>query len=294
MGVSDRLAAFAARVRAGTRRDAVPLPDAEALLPVARRTRALRLGLAAALAACGVAALLNVPSPEGRRFLPSSTVTIVVLDLSSSIRPKSFDLIRYTLEGLIQTNGRFGVVLFSDVAYEALPPGTPANELRPFVRFFERGPLPRGRGGEPLPRTPWEEWFSAGTNISAGLSLAASLLERHHVEDGGVALFSDLADDPSDLQRLAEIVGLYADRKIPLRVVALDPAPENREFFRELLADPGVLSDVRLPEPERARGTLAVEAPFPGALAVLTVVVVVLLTANAWLAEPLRWPRRSG
>ncbi len=291
MDARERLTAFTNRLRPGARRDAVPLPDAAALLPLANRTRAVRLALATGLAACSFAALFTVPNPEGRRFLPSSTVTIVVLDLSSSIRPQSFDLIRSTLLGLIGTDRRFGVVLFSDVAYEALPPGTPSSELRPFVRFFEPERRQLIRGG--APRTPWEEWFSAGTSISSGLSLALQLLERHHVENGGVALFSDLADDPSDLQQLAAVVALYGDRQIPLRVIALDPAPENREFFRELLAEPGILSDVRLPEAERARGTLAVEAPFPGTLAVLAAAIVLLLILNAWFSEPMRWPRRS-
>jgi hypothetical protein len=286
MGASDLAARIVARLRKGARGDAVPLPDAEALLPVARRTRLVRVALAGALLGCTLAAVLRVPDPQGRRFLPSSTVTIVVLDLSSSIRPQSYDLIRYTLEGLIGTNGRFGVVLYSDVAYEALPPGTPAAELRPFVRFFANKGFKHAPDGSPLPRTPWEEWFSAGTNISSGLLLAARLLERSNVESGGVALFSDLADDPTDLQSLAEAIALYADRRIPLRVIALDPAPENNEFFRELLANPGVLSDVRLPPAQRARGRLAIEAPFPWTLAAL------LLTINAWLFEPLRWPRR--
>jgi hypothetical protein len=63
---------------------------------------------------------------------------------------------------------RFGVVLFSDDAYEALPPGTPARELRPFVRFF--APHPRYQhdaSGALRPRSPWDQSFSAGTSISS-------------------------------------------------------------------------------------------------------------------------------
>jgi hypothetical protein len=282
-----------ARLRSGARGDAVPLAGAEALAPIARRTRTVRIVLAASLAACAVAARLVIPNPQGRRFLPSRSVSIVVLDLSSSIRPDSFELIRQTLLSLIATNGRFGVVLYSDVAYEALPPGTPASELRPFVRFFDADRQPRAADGSPLARTPWEQWFSAGTSISAGLLVAANALERDGIENGGVVLFSDLADDASDVQRLAETVALYSERQIPLQVVALDPAPENREFFRELLGNPGALADITLTPGERGRGTLTAAAPFPTWLAALGIALVALLCANEWLVEPLRWPRRS-
>jgi hypothetical protein len=293
MGISDWIAAARFRLAAGARRNAVPLADGEALAPIARRTRFIRLALATGIAAAALAALFAVPSPEDRRFLPSDTVNIVALDLSSSIRPQSYDLIRQTLLALIGTSGRFGVVLFSDVAYEALPPGTPAHELRPFVRFFEPNRPARTPEGGPVAKTPWEQWFSAGTSISSGLRLAADLLERNRVDEGGVVLFSDLADDTSDLQPLAETIALYAERQIPLRVIALDPAPENRDFFRELLGTPGVLSDVALPADEQGRGVLAVEARFPTWLAVLAAAIVVLLALNEWFSEPLRWPRRS-
>jgi hypothetical protein len=292
MGISDRLTTLADRLRARSSRDAVPVSDSAVLAPVARRARLVRLGLAAALVACGLAAVTAVPDPEDRRLLPSNSANIVVVDLSSSIRPKSFELIRQTLRALIATNSRFGVVLFSDVAYVALPPQTPARELVAFVRFFEPNRPTQSPDGTPVARTPWEQWFSAGTSISSGLLLAADVLEQNRIQDGGVVLFSDLADDPSDLQRLAEAIALYAEQRIPLRVIALDPAPENRDFFRELLGSPGVLSDVALPEIREGRRELAIEASFPTWLAVLGVGVVVLLALNEWFCEPLRWPRR--
>jgi hypothetical protein len=293
MAAESKLARLGRRLRRGAERDAMPLADAAALLPVARRTRVVRFGLAAALAAAALAAFVVAPEPEGRRFLPSGTVGIVVLDLSSSIRPDEFTLIRLQLEALASSDRRFGVVLFSDVAYEALPPGTPARELRPFVRFFDPGRLGNTQEGL-FARTPWEQWFSAGTAISPGLLLAAELLERHHVENGSVVLISDLADDTSDLPRLADTLALYSERQIPLRIVALDPTPENRELFRELIGNPGSVEEVELPEGERGRGTIAVEAPFSTWLAVLAGLVVVVLAANELWAEPLRWSKRAG
>jgi hypothetical protein len=283
------------RLRASAGRDAIPLADVGALAAQARRTRLVRLGLAGALVVLTLAGFLAVPSAEGRRFLPSGDVGIVVLDLSSSVQPKTYDLIYNQLRLLDRTDQRFSFVVFSDVAYEALPPGTPAEELKSFERFFDnRIPLPRDPDGNPLPRSPWEQWFSGGTNISAGLLLAADLLEREHVRRGGVVLISDLADDPSDLTRLANALVLYQQRRIPLRVVALDPAPENAEFWRHSLGDPDALLNVELPRGQAGRGTLAVEAPFPTWLAVLGVLVVALLAVNEWWAEPLRWaPRRE-
>ena len=115
----------------------------------------------------------------------------------------------------------------------------------------------------PLPRSPWEQWFSAGTSISSGLLLAAQLLEQRPYTDRGVVLISDLADDPSDFQKLADTIALYSRRSIPLNVVALDPAPEDREFFLELLDNPGAISNVQLPTAQTGRGRLAIASGFP-------------------------------
>jgi len=193
--------AVAAWVRRGSRGDAVPLGDTHDLERPARRTRLVRLGLAVALVAALLAAVASIPGPHGRRFLPADTVAMVVLDLSSSIRPTTYKLIGFELASLAKTDQRVGVVVFSDVAYTALPPGTPASELAPFARFYSDDRIHYGADGSPLPRNPWEEWFSAGTSISSGLRLAAQLLGQTGAERGGVILLSDLADDPTDLLR---------------------------------------------------------------------------------------------
>ena len=92
-------------------------------------------------------------------------------------------------------------------------------------------------------------------SISSGLLLAAQMLEQRPYTDRGVVLISDLADDPSDLQKLADTIALYSRRSIPLNVVALDPAPEDREFFLELLDNPGAISNVQLPTAQAGRGS---------------------------------------
>ena len=102
---------------------------------------------------------------------------IVVLDLSASISSDTYAEIGTTLSTLASSGGHYGLVLFSSVAYEALPPGTPARELEPFVRFF-RVHSP-GPGFAPVfPVNPWTQSFSEGTAISRGLDLAHSIVVR--------------------------------------------------------------------------------------------------------------------
>ena len=282
---------FVARVQVGARADAIPTPDLAVFRRIGRRTRVVRLALAGTLVGGTLLVLALVPPADDRRFLPAANVGIVVLDVSTSVKPSTYDLIREQLVGLSSTSRRFGVVLFSDVAYEALPPATPARELRKFVRFFQSG-YEYDRNGNALPRSPWEDWFSAGTSISSGLLLAAQLLEQRHYTDRGVVLISDLADDPSDFQKLADAIALYSRRSIPLNVVALDPSPEDREFFLELLDNPGAISNVQLPTAETGRGRLAIASAFPWTTAVVAAFVVAILAASVYWTEPLQ-SRRS-
>ena len=103
---------------------------------------------------------------------------------------------------------------------------------------------------------------------------------------------SDLADDPTDLRPLGRVVSLYERRHIPLRVVALDPRPEDRDFWAELLG-PGSLSNVAIPTGDAGRGKLVVESPFPRRFALLSTLVVLLLAANVLYTEPVTWKRRA-
>ena len=67
-----------------------------------------------------------------------------MLDVSASISADTYSRIGATLSSLARSGGRYGLVVFSDQAYEALPPGTPASDLRPLVRYFT---LPPAHGG---------------------------------------------------------------------------------------------------------------------------------------------------
>jgi hypothetical protein len=269
----------------------VPLADPASLDRVARRTRVVRLLLAAVLVAAVVAAFLVAPRTPGRRFLPSDATGIVVLDLSSSIKPETYYRIEQTLATIAASQSRLGLVLVSDVAYEALPPGTSAQELKPMLRFFAPQSTAPGAAGQ-LARSPWDQWFSAGTRISAGLYLAAHMLQQEHVKKSAVMLISDLADDPTDLSRLTDAVLLLEQRKVPLEIVGLDPSAANADFFQRLLGTDALFREAHLPTGAQARGQLEVTGTFATWLAVVAALAITLLALNEWWGEPMRWRRR--
>jgi hypothetical protein len=270
---------------------AIPVADARRFDAAARRTRVVRLVLAVALVGATVAAFFVAPTGAGRRYLPPNSVGVVVLDVSSSVKPETYYRIEQTLATIAGSQARLGLVLFSDTAYEALPPGTPADELRPLLRFFAP---PTGAGADTsgsagTARSPWEQWFSAGTRISSGLYLAGHMLRKEHVERGTVILISDLADDPTDIRRLTEAVVYLDQQRFPLEIVSLNPTPANADFFRNLLGDEAVFREAALPTDAQAQGKVELTGVFSTGLLALAGLVLVLLTVNEWWAEPLRW-----
>ena len=265
----------------------IPLADAAELTPAWRRTRLIRALLASALAALVLATALLVsrPSTHTLRFLPATSNGIVVLDLSASISSDTFNRIGETLDELASTNGRFGLVVFSDVAYQALPPGTPSSALRPYARYF-KVPAQTTPGLAPtFPVNPWTDSFSAGTRISAGLGLAFKVIRTDRLAHPGVILISDLDDDPGDDVALRSIALAYRHDAVRLRIVALNPAPNDRERFSQLLGSAADITPARLPGEQAAAG----QASFPAILAVLAVVLALGLAANELVNARLTW-----
>jgi hypothetical protein len=263
----------------------IPLADAPAFAPQARRTLLVRSALVALAAGAVVAVALLARAPHSRTIvaLPSHADAIVVLDLSASIGSDTFSRIGATLGSLARSHGRYGLVVFSAGAYEALPPGTPAEDLAPLVRYFV--PQRQGAGfAETYPRNPWTDVFSAGTRISSGLELA------HQVGTGVrrpvVILVSDLDDDPTDLPRLASIVLAYRRDRIPLRIVGLNPSSQNAAFFQKLAgpATPIVEAGVATPAPRLQNRT-----PFPWTLVALVVAVALAIAAHELWVARLEW-----
>jgi hypothetical protein len=225
----------------------IPFGELEAIAPATRRTLALRvlLGLAAVAAAAAVVGFSRGDSAPPA-LLPAGSDGLVVLDLSASISTDTYARIGATLDRLAGSSGRYGLIVFSDTAYLALPPGTPAAELRPFARRFD---LPaRAAGAITVPTNPWTRSFSAGTKISTGLQLALDTIEEKQLGRPAVLLVSDLDDDVGDRERLTGTALALRRRGITVRVVGLNPSARDERYMKRLLRRPADLSRAALPD----------------------------------------------
>ena len=233
------------------RRRGIASHDAGAFPRPARRTLVLRIVLAGAAVALLLSAAASARDLESRErgLLPSDTTGMVVIDLSLSIDDEDYHEVRRVLNGLIESDARIGLVVFSDVAYELLPPGTPASHLRPMLRL-----LVPPRLGNPV--NPWTGTFRAGTRISSALDLARSILERDEVEDASILLVSDLETAPDDVPALVQTVDTIRRSDIAFRVVGLAPSSDARAIFEGLLqrGEFEVASDQAFDEQRRLLG----------------------------------------
>jgi len=267
---------------------AIPLADAPALRRPAQRTFLLRALLAAGVLAATVAFGLVSRHPHTSTIvpLPAHADTILVLDLSASISSDTYSQIGATLAAFAHSGKRIGLVEFSDEAYEALPPGTSAADLAPFVRLFTLPPQKRPGFLPSFPANPWQSTFSGGTRISAGMALA------HEIAASGgrpatVVLISDLDDDPNDLATLASVLAAYRRDGVPVRIVGLSPSPGDVAFFRRLVPpSTAIVQAPTVPQaPPRA------QTPFPWTLVALGLVVALALAARLLWTPRLDWSR---
>ncbi|HZQ66448.1 MAG TPA: vWA domain-containing protein [Gaiellaceae bacterium] len=263
-------------------RRGIPLADAVALGRASRRTLVIRLVLGAGLVGALVAAYLVAHrTRKAEPVLPTGTSPVIAIDMSWSVSYDNYREIDRTLRDLASSGRRVGLVLFSDVAYEALPPGTPATELRSYLRFFAR------RGVV----SPWRDAFSGGTRIWTGLDLARRILDRDRVANGSVVLISDLADAPNDRSRLAQTLVAFARDHIPIRIVGLDPGRDDEHFFRNALAHGGGTVTTLRSSPGAA--PLRKTSPaFPTALVALAATLALLLGLNERTLDRLEWTGR--
>ncbi len=244
---------------------AIPLADLRELRVPLLRTAVVRVVLALLLLGllAGAWAIVRDDDPgAGASLIPGGEGGVIVLDLSASIGSTPHQRTANALRYVQETRQSFGMVLFSDVAYEAVPPGTASTEMRPFMRHFGRVrlyPCIR-RGSRPCPvgtyqvpeDTPWEEYnrlveaatrggsrvnpwassFRSGTRISRGLETARETLRREGMAGLGVLLISDLDDSLFDVPQLTQTLIRFKREEIPLKIVGLRPATEDRELFR--------------------------------------------------------------
>jgi hypothetical protein len=275
-------------------RRSLPIADAPLLAPAARRELLLRVALTTALAALvGAAVLLAAHSGDARAVaaVPTGRTTEIVVDVSGSVGDSSFGVAGRALERLSHSRHPVGLVLFSDAVEEALPPGSPPAELRPFARVFApRHPPPKRLTYQPpqYQASPWYPSFSGGTRMSVGLTAAAATLKRNHVR-GNILLLSDLGDAPDDRGTLRRVLVSLAQAGIKLRVLTLPNALYADRRWFEKLEGPQTLLD-RLPEQPKAQASpTRNSAAFPATLAAVAGLIAVVLCADELLGRSLRW-----
>ncbi|MGH3132478.1 MAG: vWA domain-containing protein [Gaiellaceae bacterium] len=252
-------------------RHGIPASEPGRLRRLAKRTTIVRAALALALCAALALAFLVARKQDVRQapLVPEGTTGMLVLDLSASVYEGALDV---TIEKLVGTDERTGLVVFSDSAYELLPPGAPSRELQSLLRFF------KARPDATLPPNPWEE-FRGGTRISEGMDFARGSLLRENVTNGSIVLVSDLEILPDEIARLSEVLAQIRQDGFQIRIVPLFPSEEKRALIEQLVGSDAFLSEpeqegVRAPEEQR----IASVAPWLFVLA--GGLLILLLAAN--------------
>lgn len=276
-------------------RRGLPTSAAAELDDVARRTRVLRLALA--LAALGLLVVTAVAA-RGLSARPTSYFAtggggIVVLDLSTSVDPQKYRRVRRVLTSLSQTATRVGLVVFSDTAYEAFPPGTHGEELQALIPFFETGPggfraRQRPGGGR---ESPWTGTFRGGTRISTGLREARRMIERDGIARPGVLLISDLDDSAFDTAPLTQELIRYEAQGFDLRVVPLFPAFEDRDLFERLAGPETFVRHQEIMRNSAVEERQTLVGAFPTWLALAAAALLGLLALNERLCARVAWGR---
>jgi len=261
------------------RRGAVIVADRSRLGTPRIRTEAVRILLALALA--GTLALLFMSARTagaGRAAVfPAGTNTgVVALDMSASISGPTYARVATTLRGIAAANQSVGLVMFSDSAYELLPPNSPPSALTQFVPFFV--PL-RYYGSTPVfGQGPWD-MFMGGTRVAPGLIASESALKRAGVQHGAILLVSDLDDSAADGALLEQEAVRLKNDHIPLRIVPLFASAHDKALFAQLFGD-NVFVDPKVFTHTATRHTESIAAPAPWALLGLGLLLVLLLAAN--------------
>jgi VWA domain-containing protein len=258
---------------------AAALADLGRLRLPLQRTGALRLVLAAALVATLAVLFLAARSAGAGRaaVFPQGTKTgVVVLDMSASISGPTYARVATTLRGIVNANQSIGLVMFSDTAYELLPPNSPPGALMQFIPFFV--PV-RYYGGTPVfGQAPWDT-FMGGTRIAKGIEMGRLALHRAHVKHGAILLVSDLDDSNADQAMLENEALQLRQEHIPLRIVPLFPVMSDLRLFSALFGDRSIVQPSVFTHTAKRRAS-AVAAPPAWSLLLLGGILVLLLAGN--------------
>ncbi len=266
---------------------AVDSHDAQALRLVSLRTRLFQVVLVVAVVALLALATASARGLDpGKPGLLPEASGVLVVDLSLSIGEEDYKDIRRIVRRLIENDGSVGLVIFSDLAYELLPPGTSTSELRPLLRYLVPRRATRVDAG--LPVNPWSESFSAGTRISSALELARDILVRDNVTNGSILLVSDLVTAPEDVPQLARTLRELR-QSITIRVVPLSPLKAGRTVFEKLLGEGALIDPSELRNPQRVVTNTREELPTK--FLVLGGLLLAMLAAHERFAGRLGLPR---
>lgn len=211
------------------REERLPHGELAALRRPLSRARLLRVLLALTLIGTFLAALAIAFSRDARpsALLPAGTTGMIVLDLSASTGAKAE--VGELFRRIAATDERTGLAVFSDGAYEVLPPGTPGRDLAPMMRFF----LPGADGN--VISDPWSSNFAGGTNVLAGIERALASFNRDRVTSGSILLISDLEFVPDQIARLPALLTELGNRSVEVRILPVDARDEQRRFFERVL-----------------------------------------------------------
>jgi hypothetical protein len=269
------------------REAATTFGDLPRLASRAGRTSTVRAGLALALVAtlAGAVLLARSPGTGSAALLPEGAKTgVLVLDMSGSVSGGASQAMPRILHALAAGNQAMGLVMFSDSAYELLPPNSPVSALLAFERFFD--PQVNAKDSTLFGETPWAQ-FTAGTSISQGLVMGQQALRRAGVKHGALVLISDLADSSADQVGLLAAAASLKKAQIPVRIIPVNAGPREKGVFAALF---GANAFVK-PSAYRTTATEKVEpfvASWPSSLIAIAVVLAALLAANELLNTRLR------
>ncbi len=268
------------------RRGSTPLVDLPRLGVPARRTAVLRVVLAAALIATLALIGLKARSAGSGRaaVFPEGTNTgIVALDMSASISGPIYARVASTLKGIVDANQSIGLVMFSDTAYELLPPNSPPGSLRDFIPFFVPS---RYVGRSPIfDRDPWDI-FRGGTRIARGLNESLNALRRAHVKHGAVLMLSDLDDSSADESLMLATALRLRQAHVPVRIIPLFASAVNKRYFQAVFGN-NVFVDPKVFTHNARRHEQSIAATAPWGLILLGLALVFLLAGNE------RWNGRA-
>ena len=232
--------------------------------------------------------------PRASTYLASGS-GVVVLDLSTSVDPQRYRRLARVLRTLVETNQRLGLVVYSDAGYAMLPLGTPGEELRQLLRFFEPPARPGGsvrEQGFGFLQSPWAGTFRGGTRISTGLVVARRMIEQARAAGGSVLLVSDLDDSLFDVSPLTQELVRYERARIDLRIVPLFPAESDRELFGRLVGPDAFVRNDELLANSRLEEQRTLVGSFPVPLVTALAGLLLLLAVNERVCGRLAWSRR--